>query len=78
MDKYIVFPDKPISNAGKVSNKILELNIETFWQACRFVHELPYGYNSNKDDLMIIFKEKMGMNISPKTGQCHKVHFDLP
>jgi hypothetical protein len=28
--------------------------------ACRYVHELPYGYNSDRDDLMILFKEKMG------------------
>ena len=24
------------------------------------MHELPYGYNSDRDDLMILFKEKMG------------------
>jgi hypothetical protein len=24
------------------------------------VYELPYGYNSDRDDLMILFKEKMG------------------
>jgi len=24
------------------------------------VHELPYGYNSNRDDLMVLFKENKG------------------
>jgi hypothetical protein len=31
-----------------------------FLEACRYVHDLPYGYNSDRDDLMILFKEKMG------------------
>jgi len=29
-------------------------------EACRYVHELPYGYNSDRDDPMILFKERMG------------------
>ncbi|RPJ77326.1 MAG: hypothetical protein EHM15_00475 [Desulfobacteraceae bacterium] len=32
----------------------------SFHEACRWVHALPYGYNSDRDDLMILFKEKMG------------------
>jgi hypothetical protein len=60
MDKYSDFPDKPISPSGAVSNCFLSLGIDTFRKACRHVHELPYGYNANRDDLMILFKEKMG------------------
>ena len=37
-----------------------ELGLGTFHEACRWVHRLPYGYNSDRDDLMILFKEKMG------------------
>ena len=36
------------------------LGIRSFQDACRYVHGLPYGYNSDRDDLMILFKEKMG------------------
>lgn len=36
------------------------MGIDTFQKACRHVHELPYGYNSNRDDLMVLFKERMG------------------
>lgn len=36
------------------------LGIGTFHEACRWVHRLPYGYNADRDDLMILFKEKMG------------------
>jgi len=60
MDKYSVFPDKPIVPSGVVSNRLLSLGIDTFHKACRYVHELSYGYNADRDDLMILFKEKMG------------------
>ena len=60
MEQHTVFPDKTIGNAGPVSQTFLDLGITRFHPACRYVHELPYGYNSDRDDLMILFKEKMG------------------
>lgn len=60
MDKFTVFPNAVIKTAGPVSDKFLSLGINGFIDACRYVHELPYGYNSNRDDLMILFKEKLG------------------
>jgi hypothetical protein len=60
MDKFTVFPNSVIKTAGPVSDKFLSLGINGFIDACRYVHELPYGYNSNRDDLMILFKEKLG------------------
>jgi hypothetical protein len=36
------------------------LGTNGFIDACRYVHELPYGYNTDRDDLMILFKEKFG------------------
>ena len=60
MDKFNVFPDKSISQNGPVSQMFIDRNIASFHGACRHVHELPYGYNSNRDDLMILFKENKG------------------
>jgi hypothetical protein len=60
MDSYNVFPDTSILSSGMVCQQFLDLSISTFWDACRYVHELPYGYNSNRDNLMILFEEKMG------------------
>lgn len=60
MDAYTVFPDTELAPAGPVSDTFLQMNIRRFHHACRWVHELPYGYNSERDDLMILFKEKMG------------------
>jgi hypothetical protein len=38
----------------------LSLGIKSFIDACQYVHEVPYGYNTNRDELMILFKENMG------------------
>jgi hypothetical protein len=60
MDKFSVFPDKAITGAGPVSKAFMDLGIRSFQEACQYVHGLPYGYNSDRDELMILFKEKMG------------------
>ncbi len=60
MDPFTVLPDKAITAAGAVSEAFLGLNIHTVSEACRYVHELPYGYNSDRDELMILFKENKG------------------
>jgi len=60
MDKYTELPDKVITASGAVSQTFRRMGVETFLEACRHVHELPYGYNSDRDDLMILFEEKMG------------------
>ena len=60
MKKHTIFPNKPIGKTGPISRTFLSLGIRDFQDACRYVHELPYGYNSNRDDVMILFKEKKG------------------
>ena len=60
MDNLIVFPDKVITKAGSITVEFQGMGIRSFLEACRYVYELPYGYNSDRDDLMILFKEKMG------------------
>lgn len=60
MDALTIFPDKSIPVTGIISNKFLSLGIHTFIDACQYVHTLPYGYNTDRDDLMILFKENKG------------------
>lgn len=60
MQSYTEFPNKPIEDNGLISRTFLSMGINDFHHACRYVHELPYGYNSDREDLMILFKEKMG------------------
>jgi len=60
MDSYDKLPDAPIKPVGEFSKKFLELGIKSFKEACDYVHNIDYGYNTNPDDKMIFFKENMG------------------
>jgi hypothetical protein len=60
MNPYTVFPNCPISKKGIISEEFISLKIKDFWDACSYVHELPYGYNSTTDDILILFKEGYG------------------
>ena len=60
MEPYTIFPNPAIIGAGIISKHFLGTGISRFQDACDYVHQLPYGYNSDRDDLMILFKEKMG------------------
>ncbi len=59
MDSYENLPKAKITSSGEISQKFLDLCIETFQEACLYVHNLKYGYNSDKDDKMILFLENM-------------------
>ena len=60
MDSYDKLPDAEIKVVGEISRKFLELGINSFKQACEYVNNIEYGYNSNYDDKLIFFKEKKG------------------
>lgn len=60
MDQFRLLPEKEIVPGGDISQKFLHLGITSFQSACEFVHKLPYGYNSDRDDGMILFKEGFG------------------
>jgi hypothetical protein len=55
MDSYDKLPDAEITPSGDLSKKFLELGIKSFKEACLYVHNVDYGYNSNYDDHMIFF-----------------------
>lgn len=60
MDLFAVFPDKEIEPGGIISNTFLELEVGSFIKACAYVHQLPYGYNTDRDDLMSVFEDGKG------------------
>ena len=60
MDSFNNLPDIEITLTGEISKKILELGIKSFKEACDYVHNMEYGYNTNYDDKMILFKENKG------------------
>jgi hypothetical protein len=55
-----MLPNPMIKTKGPVSAKFIDLSIQFFWDACQYVQSIPYGYNSSRDDIFIIFKEGIG------------------
>jgi len=60
MDSYTVLPNPIIDKKGIISEQFTNLKIKNFWDACTYVHDIPYGYNSTTDDILILFKEGYG------------------
>lgn len=60
MDRFTVFPDQEIHPIGAISKIFAEMKIASFHGACEYVHHLPYGYNSDRDDLPGLFEEGKG------------------
>lgn len=60
MDDLCHLPDVPIADAGPISRAFLDLGILDFQAACRYARALPYGYNSDREDPLILFRERMG------------------
>jgi hypothetical protein len=60
MDSYDNLPNTEIIPVGDLSKKFLDLGINSFKDACDYVHKIDYGYNTNYEDKMIFFKEKKG------------------
>lgn len=60
MDSFDRLPDKKIVPKGKISKSFLDLGISSFKEACLYVHNAKYGYNSTYDDPLIFFKENKG------------------
>lgn len=57
MNKLPNFDIEPI---GEISKEFLKRNILTFHQATKYIQNLSYGRNPNKDDLKTIFTDNKG------------------
>jgi len=55
-----VLPNPMIDKKGILSEKFTSLKIKNFRDACAYVRDIPYGYNSTTDDILILFKEGYG------------------
>ncbi|MFW9940804.1 MAG: hypothetical protein ACFFFT_07175 [Candidatus Thorarchaeota archaeon] len=60
MDSYENLPNAEIKPNGEISKIFLELGITTFKEACHYVHNMEYGYNTTYKDKLILFTEQMG------------------
>lgn len=55
-----VDPDFEVKPNGKISKVFLKNGILTFRQATKFIQNLPYGRNPNKNDLTTLFTDNCG------------------
>jgi hypothetical protein len=60
MDPIDRLPDRELIDSGPVARRFLDEGLETFLAACHHVQQMPYGYNSDRDDPLILFKEGFG------------------
>lgn len=60
MQAIDALPDKKITDTGVISKTFLIQGVTNFQDACRHVHQMPYGYNVDRDDLFALFQEGKG------------------
>jgi hypothetical protein len=58
---YEVFPNAEITDRGEFSHQFIQIGMKTFHDACKWVNDLPYDYNSDMVDSKLIFTEKKGV-----------------
>ncbi len=49
-----------ITKGGEISDKFLELGIQDFESACKYIAHLPYQRNTDKKDIFCVLNEKFG------------------
>ncbi|MFP4072280.1 MAG: hypothetical protein ACLFTB_09535 [Desulfovibrionales bacterium] len=59
MDSISVLPDTTLAQHGKVTQAFLNRGIRSFQAACRWTRDLPYGFNSRRES-MVVFEEGRG------------------
>lgn len=60
MKSFGDFQEAAITGKGRIGLRFQELGVRSLRDACRWVQELPYGYNSNPDDAFSLFADGMG------------------
>jgi hypothetical protein len=60
MHSWSALPNEPWARSGEISEAFTRLGIGDFQQAARWVHELPYGRNTDRGDFRLILSERRG------------------
>lgn len=75
-------PEFEITSAGPISAAFQQRGIQRFSQAATLVKSIPYGRNSRKDDLLIVFADNCGtcstrhvlLKALANEHQCNELH----
>jgi hypothetical protein len=60
METWQILPEAPLRNPGSDSEALREVGCDTFRSAARYLHELPYGRNSDRSDYRLVLREGRG------------------
>ena len=55
-----MIPSSPLKSSGPLSESLLSKNITDFKAATEFICQLPYGRNSNRNDVLLLISENCG------------------
>lgn len=55
-----MLPNFKLHNNPSLSAKLVSLNVSDFHEVTKYVEALPYGRNSNKEDLNLVLSEQKG------------------
>ena len=58
--KEIELPNHGINLRGEVSGSFLRMNILTLWDAIEYVHKLPYGRTTDRENYLQVLNEARG------------------
>ncbi len=60
MDSWSLLPDAPLAGRGPDSAAFRRMGCTSYRTAARYVHELPYGRNSDRADYRLVLTEERG------------------
>ena len=60
MESWPALPESSLAGLGSHSKALLDAGCTTYREAARFVHELPYGRNSDRSDYRRVLIEGLG------------------
>jgi len=60
MESWLFLPEVPIVATGPDSEAFLRIGCASYRDAARFLHELPYGRNSDRADFRLVLAERRG------------------
>ena len=60
MDTWAALPDAPILETGALGSRFRRRGCTTLRQAARYLHDLPYGRNSDRSDFRLVLSEGRG------------------
>ena len=60
LHSWHILPDPPLARSGPDSESLLRVGCHTYQAAARYLHELPYGRNSDRSNYRLVMPESRG------------------